>query len=183
MEETSLVLQRVEVSGDEVRLEADTAALLSEDIQRQKVGTVNHEVTVPTFVLDWLTAPGNWQNPVRRFLFSLPVALIATERPFPDARHTARQSAIDLAFEFQRLLDEGVVNNRAEIASRYGLSRARVTQVLNVLLLPPQVPDALNVRTRVDGVPYSERPLRRILALSSQEAQLAAARDVQAEGR
>lgn len=35
-----------------------------------------------------------------------------------------------LATEWQRLLDDGVVLTRAELARRIGVSRARVTQVL-----------------------------------------------------
>lgn len=46
---------------------------------------------------------------------------------------------LDLTEEFQRLLDEGVVNNRAEIARQYDISRARVTQVLSLLKLHPAI--------------------------------------------
>ena len=56
----NLVLQRVEINGDEVRLEANTAALLSEDLHKAKMGAVNHEGSVPTFVLSWL--PGMDSN-------------------------------------------------------------------------------------------------------------------------
>ncbi len=46
-----------------------------------------------------------------------------------------------LAYEFQKLLQTGVVNNRAKIARRYGLSRARVTQVMKLLTLPDEIQD------------------------------------------
>jgi hypothetical protein len=133
---------------------------------------VDHRA-VPTFILAWLPRRGSWQNSVHRFLFSLPVALVATERPFSQNRSPARQSAIDLAFEFQRLLDEGVVDSRTEIARRYGVSRARVTQVMNLLRLPMEV---LNLLADTGDVALSERQLRNVLVLSSQEAQIAAAR-------
>ena len=42
-----------------------------------------------------------------------------------------------LADDFQRLIDAGVVNSRAEIARRYGISRARVTQIVSLLKLRP----------------------------------------------
>ena len=57
----NFLLRRIEINGDEVRLEANTAALLSEDLYKAKVGTVNHEGSVPTFILDWL--PETPQNP------------------------------------------------------------------------------------------------------------------------
>ena len=58
----NLVLQRVEVNGDEVRLEVDTAALLSGDIHKQEVGTANQDGTVPTFVIDWLSLLDDFRN-------------------------------------------------------------------------------------------------------------------------
>ena len=92
----NLVLQRVEVNGDEVRLEANTAALLSGDIHKQKVGTVNHEGAVPTFVIDWLPKPDNGQNSVRRIRVLAAKAPdcptesnSAPKRPFPEERHRA----------------------------------------------------------------------------------------------
>jgi hypothetical protein len=36
----------------------------------------------------------------------------------------------DLAYEWQQILDGGEVKNRAELARRMGVTRARVTQVL-----------------------------------------------------
>lgn len=76
------------------------------------------------------------------------------------------------AVEFRRLLNEGLVNNRAEIAERYGISRARVTQVLNVLRLSqPALDFLLKITNRLD---FTERQLRPILNLKTEAAQLAA---------
>jgi hypothetical protein len=50
---------------------------------------------------------------------------------------------LDLTEEFQRFLDDGVMNSRAEIARRYGTSRARVTQVLALWRLHPAILDAV----------------------------------------
>ena len=110
---------------------------------------------------------------LRRFAFSLLQPLIATQRPFPRKPKTPVRSAIDLAFEFQRLLDERLVNNRAAIAERYGISRARVTQLLNLLRLPRAV---LSLLADSGSATWGERQLRGILALSSQEDQVAAVR-------
>jgi hypothetical protein len=43
------------------------------------------------------------------------------------------------AREWQEALDRGEVSSRAELARRLGVSRARVTQVLGLLRLPPKV--------------------------------------------
>ena len=64
-----------------------------------------------------------------------------------------------------------MVNSRAELARRYGVSRARVTQVLNIPRLPVEV---LSLLTEPGDAKCSERHLRGMLALPSQEDQVAA---------
>ena len=66
---------------------------------------------------------------------------------------------LDRAAEFRRLLESGQVRNRAELARRFGLSRARVTQVMKLTNLPPAVAERLR---RGEG-PGSERALRPVL--------------------
>jgi len=83
-----------------------------------------------------------------------------------------RVTALVLAYEFQGLLDAGVVNTRAEIAGRYGFSRARVTQVMSLLRLPESIRDHLSALPPDQQRLYSERRLREIVAVSDREAQL-----------
>lgn len=112
------------------------------------------------------------ENFLEIILFSLPRALIDTERAFPRQPNAVQMSAIQQALEFQQLLDEKVVNSQAEIAERYGISRARVTQVLNILRLSRS---ALIILQDVDThgpSPCTERRLREILRLPTQNAQL-----------
>lgn len=52
----------------------------------------------------------------------------------PKVSSTARTLA--LAHHFDRLLESGQACDYADIARRLGISRARVTQVMNALLLP-----------------------------------------------
>ncbi len=67
-----------------------------------------------------------------------------------------------------------MVNNRAEIARRYGLSRARVTQVMNLLDLPSQVQEyVISLPPREQRL-YSGRRLAEIIVLPNEAAQLAA---------
>ncbi|MEI6499553.1 MAG: hypothetical protein WCP21_00845 [Armatimonadota bacterium] len=78
---------------------------------------------------------------------------------------------MEQAFEFRRLLDERVVSSQAEIAGRYGISRARVTQVLNLLRLPQEV---LRLLADIGDARWSERQPRDVLHLSSDDDQIAA---------
>lgn len=48
-----------------------------------------------------------------------------------------------LAIRFEQLLREGVVNNHAEIAMLGHVTRARVTQIMNLLHLAPDLQEAL----------------------------------------
>jgi len=47
------------------------------------------------------------------------------------------------AIEWRRQLDTGEVRNQADIARREGVTRARVTQVLGLLRLAPEIQDQL----------------------------------------
>jgi len=131
---------------------------------------------VPTSILAWLLNLDECENSIEIILVWLPRPLAGTERPFPQEPKPAARSAVHLAFEFQRLLDERVVNNRAGIARQYGLSRARVTQILNVLQLPQPVLDFLADLPPDSGSFWTERRLRRVLNLPSEAAQLGAVR-------
>ena len=59
------------------------------------------------------------------------------------------------------MLDEGEVSSLAQIAKIEGLTRARVTQVMNLLKLPAEVKEFLNgLQDPVEIRRYSERRLR-----------------------
>ena len=68
---------------------------------------------------------------------------------------------IHRAIEFQKLLDEGTFNNRAELARNFKISRARVTQLLELLNLEPKVKTHLLALRDTKSVRiHSERKLR-----------------------
>ena len=69
------------------------------------------------------------------------------------------------AYEFEQLLEEGVVNNRTEIARRYGLSRARATQIMNLLKLPQEIREYVMALPPQKQTNYSGRRLRNILGI------------------
>jgi hypothetical protein len=83
------------------------------------------------------------------------------------------------ALEWQALLESGEVRNQAEIARREAITRARVTQVMGMLQLAPEIqqqilsmPDAL--RRPV----ITERALRPIAHITKAEQQIVAFEDL-----
>ena len=72
-----------------------------------------------------------------------------------------RKHMIHKAVKWKKMLHDGSVNSRSEIARKEDLTRARVTQIMNLLKLPAEMQvfllgleDARSVRK------YSERKLR-----------------------
>ncbi|MCL5884613.1 MAG: hypothetical protein M1377_04610 [Deltaproteobacteria bacterium] len=77
------------------------------------------------------------------------------------------------SIEWRRQHDAGEVRNQAEIARREGITRARVTQVMGMLRLAPEIqekilalPDNLHCR------PVTERTLRPVGAIKDQHGQV-----------
>lgn len=65
-----------------------------------------------------------------------------------------------LAHHLQRAIDQGLVADRAEVARKLGLTRARVTQLLDLLLLAPDLQSEVLEMTAEDAVePTTERRL------------------------
>ncbi|MCS7002570.1 MAG: hypothetical protein NZ518_06965, partial [Dehalococcoidia bacterium] len=68
-----------------------------------------------------------------------------------------------LAHHVQNAIDRGLVADRAAVARKLGLTRARVTQLLDLLLLAPDLQEAVLAMEAVDGVePMAERTLRAV---------------------
>lgn len=77
-----------------------------------------------------------------------------------------------LAREWQALLAEPGCSSRADLARRLGVTRARVTQVLQLLDLAPAVVDALAALGEALPRPVlTERRLRALLGQSAQAQQ------------
>lgn len=71
-----------------------------------------------------------------------------------------------MAVEWQRELDAGEVDTQAEIARREGITRARVTQIMAMLRLAPEIREQVLSMPRVVGRPaISERALRPVSKL------------------
>ncbi|MCA2978088.1 MAG: hypothetical protein INH37_07375 [Myxococcaceae bacterium] len=77
-----------------------------------------------------------------------------------------------LAHHLQRTIDQGLVADRAAVARKLGLTRARVTQLLDLLLLAPRIQEAVLTLEAVDGVePLCERKLRSVVSTASWDQQ------------
>jgi hypothetical protein len=78
-----------------------------------------------------------------------------------------------LTHRFDGLLRDGVVKDQAELARLAGTSRTRVTQILNLLLLAPEVQEEILFLSRTtsgrDAV--TERDLRALVAEPTWERQ------------
>jgi hypothetical protein len=69
-----------------------------------------------------------------------------------------------LAHHIQWAIDDGRLANRATISRKLGLTRARVTQLLNLVLLAPDIQDEILGLEAVDGAePIRERGLREVV--------------------
>ena len=75
-------------------------------------------------------------------------------------------ATLELAERFQAMLARGEVNRRSELATRFGITRARVTQVLALNRLEPSIWAHALAHPRV-----SERALRPLLQLGHSEQQ------------
>jgi hypothetical protein len=85
-----------------------------------------------------------------------------------------------LAIRFETLIRDGEVQDLAEIARLGQVTRARVTQIMNLLHLSPDIQEAILALPRVESGrdPITERELRPIAAIPDWRKQRAAWRAV-----
>ena len=77
------------------------------------------------------------------------------------------------AHEWQTLLESGEVRNQAAIARREGITRARVTQVMSMLRLAPEIQQHILSMGRVaKRSPVTERVLRPIAWIQDEREQV-----------
>ncbi len=84
---------------------------------------------------------------------------------------------VTLALAFRKMLDE--VNSQSHLARKIGLTRSRVTQLLNLLKLPPAMVAELSAaKDRAQIAFYTERRLRPVTRLASRREKLEAFRRI-----
>lgn len=98
--------------------------------------------------------------------FKIPSATRRKEVPEPAGRVPRVARLMALAIRFDGLLRSGAVRNQAELAAVGHVTRARMTQILNLLHLAPDLQEAvLNLPlVRHGRDPISEGALRPIAA-------------------
>lgn len=100
-----------------------------------------------------------------------------SDRPPPPKPEPVRRPAkvarmLALAHHLQNAIDRGLVADRAAVARKLGFTRARVTQLLDLLLLAPDLQEAVLAMEAVDGVePMAERTLRAVAHAGAWEEQ------------
>lgn len=72
---------------------------------------------------------------------------------------------LPLAHRWNHLIDKGVVADYAEIAAMMGLSRARITQIMDLLYLAPEIQECILTRPDEAIQTLPERAVRRITRL------------------
>ena len=87
------------------------------------------------------------------------------EPPGPHPLHIAKK--------FQHQIEAGSVN-KAELARRHGMSRARVTQIMNLLNLESRIKEEILNMSQPEQQYFTERKLRKIARLSSSTKQMQA---------
>jgi hypothetical protein len=121
------------------------------------------------------THEGERDAPGERVTLSIPIHLatpshrtIVREGPKP-ARPTARIARVSrllaLAHHFQNLLDTGVVRTQMELAALAKVTTARITQIMNLLFLAPDIQEEILFMPPItQGQPaVTERHLRQVL--------------------
>jgi ParB-like chromosome segregation protein Spo0J len=87
------------------------------------------------------------------------------QEPPPGPVHRPARVAVMLALahKIQDAIDRGTVRDRAEVARRLGFTRARITHLLDLILLAPTIQEEILSLEAIDGVePVSERALRAV---------------------
>ena len=77
------------------------------------------------------------------------------------------------AIKWQELLESGEASNQAAIARREGITRARITQVMGLLRLTPDIQEHILAMPKVAHRPVlTERALRPLIQINDQLEQL-----------
>lgn len=86
--------------------------------------------------------------------------------PVPVRRPARVAQMLALAHRLQATIDRGDYRDRADLARQLGFTRARISQLLDLLMLAPDLQEHILDLEAVDGVePLSERALRTVVKI------------------
>jgi hypothetical protein len=107
-----------------------------------------------------LSIPIHLATPTRRT-----VVREGTKPERPTGRNPRVARILAQAHHFQNLLDTGVVRTQMELAELTKLTRARITQIMNLLVLAPDIQEEILFLPPVTKgpAPITERDLRPVL--------------------
>jgi hypothetical protein len=119
--------------------------------------------TAPTMEINADTAPARVEMTVPGLRKSRPAKRPGIERAPPPAQLPRVTRLMALAIKYQGMISRGEVLDYADIARLGYVTRARVTQVMNLLHLTPDIQEELLfAQSRAAGPPMVERDLRTI---------------------
>ena len=100
------------------------------------------------------------------------------QQPAPPGRVPRVARLMALAIRFDALVREGAVSTQAELAAVGHVTRARVTQIMNLLHLAPDIQEGILFlpQVRAGKDPFGEHQLRPLASMIEWEAQRAARR-------
>ena len=116
-----------------------------------------------------------------------PTRILADRSPEPEEKSQAREPRMHpflLAQSWRQQMDHDADLNKARIAAREGISRARVTQIMNLLQLPAEIQAGLrSPPAPLDIHSFSERRLQMLVCCGDREAQTSRWRELVQELR
>lgn len=75
---------------------------------------------------------------------------VETAAPEPAKRPLRAAQMLALAYQMDRLIEEGVVRDRAEMARVTGFDDSRISQIMNLMWLAPEIQEAV-LLAEIDG--------------------------------
>ena len=80
------------------------------------------------------------------------VGLTTTEpAPAPPPRPTVLARTLALAHRLQGMIDDGTATDRTDVAAQLGFTRARITQIMDLLLLAPDIQEEILFSVSLSG--------------------------------
>lgn len=95
------------------------------------------------------------------------------EKEQPEGRVPRISKLMALAIRYEQLLNDGVVQSQTELAELLHVSQPRMTQIMNLLHLAPEIQEQILFMPRVENPsdPITERDLRGVIAEPGWSAQ------------
>ena len=126
---------------------------------------------VPPDASKWLTKAGDILTTLPQIVIPYNLSLMniiwPKKKPIPAAVLLAKVG------KYAEMLDKKEVKSKAELTRKTGVNRARITQIMNLLKLAPEVQDYLKNLTDPLQIQYfTEKRLRRIIKTKDHQEQI-----------